>query len=309
MLEHKKRQVINSVLGSAHRVGQEHLYASRCCGHHKPKLSINFEKGLAKCWACDWATKDLGRIVSRWGRPSHKDTWAQFTGLSDGGSLDDLFREEEKELQRVELPEEFKTLTGRPSIYDRAPRDYLAKRGLTEEDILKFRIGYCSSGEYEGRIILPSFSIDGYCNFFTSRTYGRDWPPYKNGPGGKDIIYNDLTIDWAKPITLTEGVFDAVVAGENAVPILGSTLRKDGILFSKLVSKGSIVYLALDPDADKKALQIAKDLLEYGVEIYKIDVNPYKDIGEMTKEEFATRKNEAQPITADGFLLTAALRA
>jgi len=309
MIEHKKHQIINGILGSPHRVGQEHLYPSKCCGHHKPKLSISFEKGVFKCWACDWAGKDLGRIVSRWGKPSHKDAWAQFTGLADGGSLDDLFRQEEEEIQRVELPEEFQTLTGRKSIYSRAPRDYLNKRGVTDEDILNYRIGYCSSGEYEGRLILPSFGMDGYCNFFTSRTYGRAWPSYKNGPGGKDVVFNDLTIDWEKPITLTEGVFDAIVAGDNAIPILGSTLRKDGVLFSKLSSKGSVVYLALDPDADKKALQIAKNLLEYGVEVYKIDVTPYKDIGEMTKDEFAARKTEAQPITADGFLLTAALRA
>lgn len=309
MLEHKKYQIITGVLGSPHRVGQEYLYPSKCCGHHKPKLSINFEKGVFQCWVCGYGGKDLGRLVSRWGLSSHKDAWAQFTGLADGGSLDDLFQEEEKEIQRVELPDEFQTLTGKSSIYDRAPRDYLAKRGLTDEDILKYRIGYCSSGEYKGRLILPSFGIDGYCNFFTSRTYGRDWPPYKNGPGNRDIIFNDLIVDWTKPITLTEGVFDSIVAGDNAVPILGSTLRKDGVLFSKLVAGHSVVYLALDPDADKKSLQIAKDLLEYGIEVYKIEVAPYKDIGEMTKDYFATRKIEAQPITADGFLLTAALRA
>ncbi len=127
-----------------------------------------------------------------------------------------------------------------------------------------------------------------------------------NGPGNKDIIFNDLYLDWSVPVTLVEGVFDAIVAGDNSIPILGSTLRKDSKLFQKIADKGVSVYLALDPDAEKKSLHIARSLLEYGIEVYKVDVSPYKDVGEMTKEQFQYRKKRAEIVSNDTFLLQAA---
>ena len=127
-----------------------------------------------------------------------------------------------------------------------------------------------------------------------------------NGPGNKDIIFNDLYLDWSVPVTLVEGVFDAIVAGDNSIPILGSTLRKDSKLFQKIADKGVSVYLALDPDAEKKSLHIARSLLEYGIEVYKVDVSPYKDVGEMTKEQFQYRKKKAEIVSNDTFLLQAA---
>jgi hypothetical protein len=90
-----------------------------------------------------------------------------------------------------------------------------------------------------------------------------------------------------------EGVFDAIVAGRNSIPLLGSTLRVDSHLFRKIVQKDASIYIALDPDAERKALEIIKNLLTYDVELYKIDIEPYKDLGEMPKEEFETRKNSA----------------
>ena len=211
----KKKQILDEVLGRPYKQGKEYLYPSRCCGHHKPKLSINFEKNAAKCWACDWRTKNLRRLVRRWGDISHINRWKDFDADIELGDLDNLFAKEEEIKQRIDLPNEFQTLTGRshpPS--SRMVFNYLRKRGVTEKDILYWKIGYCGSGEYKNRVILPSFDEEGYCNFFTSRTHDPNvWPPYMNGPGNKDIIFNELLIDWEREVTLVEGVFDAIVAG------------------------------------------------------------------------------------------------
>ena len=182
----------------------------------------------------------------------------------------------------------------------------LFETDLTREDILKWKVGYAGAGDYSERINFPSFDSEGYCNFFTARAYAKKWPNYLNGPGNKDVIFNELYLDWTAPVTLVEGVFDAIVAGDNSIPILGSTLRKDSKLFQKIINERIPVYLALDPDAEKKALHIAKNLLEYGIEVHKIDVSPCKDVGEMTKEEFRNRKKEAESVTNDTFLLQAA---
>ena len=54
---------------------------------------------------------------------------------------------------------------------------------------------------------------------------------YLNPPADRDIIFNELYIDWDSDIILVEGAFDAIKAGPNSIPLLGSTLREESSLF------------------------------------------------------------------------------
>ena len=249
--------------------------------------------------------------MRRWGDISHIHRWKDFDADIELGDLDNLFAKETDSAQRIDLPSEFQTLTGRTHPASaRVPLNYLRKRAVVEKDVLFWKIGYCASGEYKNRIILPSFDDDGYCNFFTSRTYDPNiWPPYLNGPGNKDIIFNELLIDWEREVTLLEGVFDAIVAGENSIPLLGSTLREDSRLFRKIVINDTPVLLGLDADAHKKAMKLVKALLAYDVEVRLMDTSGYKDIGEMPRDVFQERKDKASFIDSDAYLLKIALMA
>ena len=101
---------------------------------------------------------------------------------------------------------------------------------------------------------------------------------------------------------LVEGVFDAIVAG-NAVPILGSTLRTNSRVMRKIVFNDTPVYMALDPDVAAKERKIIETLLRYDVELYKIDVSDYEDVGAMPREVFLERKKNAAFIDRDNYLL------
>ena len=100
---------------------------------------------------------------------------------------------------------------------------------------------------------------------------------------------------------MVEGVFDAIVAG-NAVPILGSVLKESSKLFQKIVKNKSTVYVALDPDAKDKEQNIINSLLEYGINVYKVDVSQFDDVGSMTKLEFLQRKKDATIIDSTHYL-------
>jgi DNA primase len=204
---------------------------------------------------------------------------------------------------KVELPEEFTSLCSKniPATGIYASR-YLEKRGLTKADILRWKIGYCFSGEYRNRIIIPSFDDSGDCSYFVARSYTGDSYKYKNPRASKDIVFNELFINWNDDLVLVEGIFDALVAG-NAVPILGSTLRTNSELIRKIVLNDTPVYIALDPDAREKENKIIQTLLRYDIEMYKIDVSGYEDVGSMSKEIFKKRKNNASFIDRDDYLL------
>ena len=105
-----------------------------------------------------------------------------------------------------------------------------------------------------------------------------------------------------------EGVFDAVVAG-NAIPLLGSSLRDSSKLLQEVIKHDTPIYLALDPDAKQKEQKIAKLLMQYDIELYNIDVSGFEDIGEMTKKQFTIRKEKAEFIHLDNYLLYEALNA
>ena len=72
-------------------------------------------------------------------------------------------------------------------------------------------------------IVIPSFDDDGDVNYFAARSYNGDSYKYKNPRASKNIVFNELFVNWNADLTIVEGAFDAIVAG-NAVPILGSTL-------------------------------------------------------------------------------------
>jgi DNA primase len=299
------KKILHRVLGNYFDKGNELLFTCPVCDHHKRKFSVNLNKNVYKCWICDYRGRNIRRVVRRFGDYNQLASWDQLFGRQDLERFADLFMEQKPEevKQKLELPEEFISLaTSKLPATGLYAYKYLAKRGVTMDDILKWKIGYCFSGEYRNRIIIPSFDEDGDVSYFIARSYSGDSYKYKNPRASKDITFNELYIDWNKDLVLVEGVFDALVAG-NAVPILGSTLRSGSDLLRKIVRNDTPIYVALDPDAASKERRIIKMLLEYDIELYKIDVSGYEDVGSMPKEVFRQRKINASFIDADNYLL------
>ena len=311
MNKNEAKKILHETFGNYIDKGTELLFTCPACGHHKRKFSVNLDKSVYKCWVCDYRGRNIRRVIRSYGSYNQLQKWDAISQRSDIEKFAELFMETERaeDKSKMELPEEFTSLCSEkaPATGTYALR-YLQKRGITKEDILKWKIGYCFSGEYRNRIIIPSFDEDGDCSYFIARSYTGDSYKYKNPRASKDIVFNDLFIDWNKDLVLVEGVFDALVAG-NAVPILGSTLRKGSELLRKIVRNDTPIYIALDPDAEEKERRIIKMLLEYDIELYKIDVSGYEDVGSMPKQVFEERKNNATFIEGDNYLLVNLLSA
>jgi len=299
------KKILNEALGYGFEHGSETLYKCPKCNHHKSKLSVNLSKNVFKCWICDYRGRSIRRLIRSYGSYTQLQKWDQIFGRQDLERFDDLFMERSVETRQdhIELPEEFISL-----CHNNIPKTglyalkYLKSRGITTADILKWKIGYCFSGEYRNRIVIPSFTDDGNVSYFVARSYNGDAYKYKNPRASKNIVFNELYVNWNEDLILVEGVFDAINAG-NSVPILGSTLRTDSSLIKKIVFNDTPVYVALDPDAAEKERKVIKTLLKYDVELYKIDVSGYEDVGSMPKGVFEERKQKATFIDRDNYLL------
>lgn len=299
------RKILYETLGHSQNRGTELLFKCPACNHHKLKLSVNLDKNAFKCWICGYRGRNNRHLVRRYGSYLHLQRWDAATGRTDLADFDFLFNNKVgcDHKQKIDIPEEFITLTSSkiPATGVGAYK-YLKSRGLTRSDIVKWKIGYAPRGNYRNRIIIPSFDNDGDVNYFIARSYSGDSYKYKNPPASNDILFNDLYIDWGEDLVIVEGVFDAIVAG-NSIPILGSTLRPDSKLIQKIVFNDTPVYIALDQDVAAKERKIIKTLLEYDVELYKIDTTGYEDVAEMPREVFRNRKEEAVFVDREDYIL------
>ena len=288
----EKLKLLKRALGRCWTNEEEHQFHCPKCNHHKLKLSVNIDKGVFKCWICDYSGTKISPLIRRFA-PSYDADWRWLEGEGDLDKYDTIVAEQEElPPQVIDLPENFQTLTGKKTRVKRKALNYLYSRGFTDTDILAWKIGFCDFGEYQDRVIVPSFDVQGNLNFFIARSYTDDWMKYKNPKVSKDIIFNGLNVDWDSDIILVEGVFDAMKC-RNAIPLLGSTLRENSILFQKICERKPNVYLALDDDVKDKEFGIAKRLREYGINAMSIKITPYADIGEMPVEIVEERKQNA----------------
>ena len=201
-----KKNILREVLGSGYDSRDETLYHCPFCKHHKKKLSVNVIKGFFKCWVCD--TKGaISYLIKRFGTIDARHDWALLDQEVDFSTMDLIFNQPEEKLPPVNLPPEYICLAkkGLPPAANDAI-SYLWSRGIGQKDIIYHKIGFCLTGKYKKRIIIPSFDDEGNCNYFTARSYSGDWLSYKNPPASKNIIFNDLLVNWDEPITLVEAL-------------------------------------------------------------------------------------------------------
>lgn len=305
----EKLRLLTSILGEYDTKQDEYLFYcpyTQCkIQHSKKKFSVNIKQNVYKCWYCNKRSKNIKHIVEVFGTAEQLIEWDKLSDVIDLSEYLDSQPGANQQIEEISLPKEFISLVGKnkAGIFIK-PLNYLEHRSLSRQDINQWKIGFCCRGEHKDRIIIPSFDREGKCNYFISRSYTK-YNRYKNPEVSKDIIFNELNVDWSKDIVLVEGVFDAIRTrnDSNSLPLLGSTLSTDSKLFNELLRHESTVYIALDKDARIKEKEIIKQLLQHGITVYKIDTRGFKDIGEMPHEEFSRRKQTAMLVTGENYIL------
>jgi len=295
--------LIDSVLGRGKPTSKgNRAYHCPECKHHKLKLEVNLEETSPhfqsyQCWVCGFKGKKLITLFKKIEAESNKINELQL--LVKSASTDTKIVVENK---KISLPEEFISLVNPPdNLSTKHATHYLKKRGITKEDIIKYNIGYCEFGRYANMIIIPSYNNEGNLNYFTARNYDKNASvKYRNPDVTRDIIGLELFINWNTPIILCEGMFDAIAIKRNAIPLLGKTLQPS--LMKKIInSTVEKIYIALDKDAIKQALNFCEQLMNEGKEVYLVDLNE-KDPSDMGFENFTNLIQNTLPLTFSNLL-------
>jgi len=298
--------LVESVLGKGKSTSKGN-YAFKCpfCTHHKNKMEISLRTTAKRenfwhCWVCGAKGKTILTLFKKIKAP--QDKIAELNILIVPSK-----KEEHIDISTLELPKEFISLSNEvenkiAQIEAKHALKFLKKRGITQDDIIKYNIGFCKEGKYEYRIIIPSYDSLGKLNYFIARDYKEpSLRKYKNPPASaKDVIGWELYINWDAPIILVEGIFDALTIKRNVIPLFGKVLHDK--LMKKLVeSSVNRIYIALDADARKDALKQAEQLMSYGKEVYLVEMEG-KDANEIGFEQFLNTLEQTTPLNLQSLI-------
>ena len=293
---------IENILGKSHkRARDNHAFHCPFCNHHKPKLEIKMttnEEGHNpwECWVCQTKGRTIRSLLKQLKTP--RETANEILKYVPRGS-----KIEYKQLSIIELPKEYQPLysASSTSVVANLVKKYLYERGLTDNDFIKYGVGYATTGEYGGRVIIPSYTSSGTLNFFVARSFDGNYFKYKNPEASKDVIFFENLINWNAPIILCEGVFDAIAIRRNAIPILGKSVSK--ALYKKIITSNvKDIYIALDNDAKDRALQIAQQFLNNGKRVFVVEMED-KDPSEMGFRTFTKHIQSAEELDLSRLML------
>lgn len=240
----------------------------------KRKLYINPVKNKAHCFRCHFSTNNAEELCEQY----RIEINHSFTVL-------------DKEIAEstLRLPREYSTLfigTEGKKAYR-----YLIDRGISPTDISGYNLGFCSSGVYKGRVVIPIYQNEVLVNFQardytgTAQKEGRYAGPSKADGVVPSVLFNLDRIAPNSVLVLTEGPLDALRLPKYAVGCIGSgwnSKKKDQVLSKH----PQVVLMAFDRDGtvDEEVVKIKKDL--EGV-VRLVDDLPFtsKDLGSISEKE------------------------
>mgnify|MGYP003670646792 FL=1 len=282
--------LLETVMGRG-KINSNDNIAFHCpfCHHNKKKMEVNIVTQYWHCWVCNAAGRKLPILFRKLN--VQREKIAKLIEL-----LDDVEWRPTKtttDTPVLQLPEGYRPLW---KLQEMSPEyrnaiHYLKSRNITIHDILKYRIGYCRKGSYKGKIIIPSYDANGSLNYFVARAYyAEDKYKHKNPPASKDIVGFELHINWNMPIILVEGAFDAIAIKRNCIPLFGKTISNT--LKKRIVEKGvKDIYICLDLDARKQALETAEYFMSNGLNVFFVDITG-KDPSELGFEKITNVLHE-----------------
>lgn len=198
-------------------------------------------------------------------------------------------KKEEKHAEPVKLPKEFEPLwKDVDDALGKQALKYVQKRGITEKQILRHKLGFCGAGKYSHRIVFPvTYKKRLYglvCRDFSGvSTTDSNVPRYLNSEGTK-TLYN-VPKKKRSLAVLSEGPIDALAIERafrkgDSLGRLGSTLTDEQY---KILRKYKEICIWPDPDKPgvKGCISVAKQLLAHKKKVSVVipvqdDVDPGK---------------------------------
>lgn len=280
--------------------------ASECwhCGG-KDKLYFNAQKLIGYCQKCSTVV-DLKALAKESGSGNDlKSILETLEGLQRESEVADLgFKDavlqrlsslaveeyEQSDLSEVKFPDEFRTLEeGCESIQGKKALSYLEGRGFKRKTLFGHGFGFCATGYYGGRIIIP-FWENGHLVYWQARDFTGKQPasakilnpPKWQVPHGKsDVLFNYDRVKNLDLVIVCESWGSALATGHYATALNGKSMSVQQLAKLKACKCNGFIVL-LDHGAEDKAWSIAEALS--ATRYTSVATLPYGDPNEVPRQ-------------------------
>jgi hypothetical protein len=210
-------------------------------------LAVNFKFGKVK----DFRNDCVYRIADYLMELDGVDWRSLKTNLTDIDALE-IPAANKRYKTAASLPKEWKPITADCAIANKA-RNMLIGRGHDIDKLDELGFGYCITGKYAMRIIIP-YIVDGLLAGFSARAIGHQLPKYTNSEFATSaIFYNEDALHMYSEIFITEGVLDAIATGDDCMARSGLTFSNAQI--SKLATANKSYIIIPDRGYYKAAIK------------------------------------------------------
>lgn len=192
-----------------------------------------------------------------------------------------------------------------------AAHPYLKERGLSEETIAMFGLGFCKKGVMTNHIAIPIQNASGQLVAYAGRWPGNppssDTPKYKLPKGfNKSLevfnLHRAKEIEAGKPLIVVEGFFDCMkfwqAGKKRTVSVMGSSVSEaQATAIIEAAGKDPRIILLFDEDKaghegrDQALIRFASKAYVKVIELGKDGLQP----DQLTPEEISGLKLEEQP--------------
>ena len=229
-------------------------------GDGKGNLEINYNMNKFKCWSCHETNHMHGPVIKLLKKYATPKNIRDYLLVKPDAEF--AIRKDHEHVI-LHLPEGYKRLAEctEKDYKSQLALAYLRNRGITDEIIDEFDIGYTFRGKFFNRIIIPSYDSEGNLNYFIARWFDKEFTKlkYLNPDAEKqEIIFNEGRVNWDATIYLVEGATDHIVT-PNSIPLLGKFIS-DKLLELLHDKAGAYIVIVLDDDAWEDGIALYKRL-------------------------------------------------
>lgn len=278
--------------------GDEFLLTCPWHDGHKKKLYVNVANGVYNCFVCSARGGFLDFVRRVVGLADHADVTRFLDALISDEAVEyvDFFEPELPvaldTIKPIQYPDGYYPFWAHKHDLGsdgRAAQEYLYKRGLTENQLDYYRLGFCIGGRYDRRVLIPTFGPLGelvtyVCRDYTDRNPLKVLnPPESGGDTNKHWVFNLYNASRARHLIICEGVFDAINTGIEGVALFGKHCTE--AQFTKILGVNPLrISIMLDPDAQIEANELAQQFSSFIKDVRVCCVPFDYDPGNATRE-------------------------
>lgn len=253
------------------------------CGETRYRMYINVREGLVYCHNCQFKG-NFAKLIQYINGGKYSSAVEQFKQLYGVASVPIQISESISERllaglyqvmpnkRAIPLPDEYQRIFETKNLVANRAIKYLANRGITRGQMLRYNLGICATGEYRNRIIIP-ITQEGKLKFWVARAIGSKMYLKEKSPSNQsyqfsksEVIFNlDYAARKFNSVVISEGIYDALSWGGIGVSLLGKVLYDSQLQlildYKPFLTQG--VYIALDADARDSAIKIAERLKSF----------------------------------------------